>query len=184
VYTVLTWVAVLVVLFAVVAGFFLKKRRKLVAIVALALVAVIAVAGLVWFLRASVYYSFDALHTYPRGGDNHFTINCENTGYLEGSFSLNVHLVNASFSEKTTQPYQQLDNSIARFNYTLQPKEKQSTEVYFIIHDNATGFSVSLSSKQNNDFLMTSDSIGATFANFAKVPFENSFSSQGVPLPP
>ncbi len=29
-----------------------------------------------------------------------------------------------------------------------------------------------------------SDSIGTTFTSFVKVPFENSFSSQGVPVPP
>jgi len=165
VYTVLTWVGVLVVLIALGAGLVLKKRRKLIAIVTLALVAAIAVAGLVWFVRASVFYSFDALHTYPRGGDNYFTINCENAGYLEGSFSLDVKLVNASFSEKTTQPYQQVDNSIARFDYTLQPKEKQNTQVYFLIHDNVTGFSISLRNNQNNDFLMTSASIGETFTS-------------------
>jgi hypothetical protein len=175
---------VLIALIAVGTGLFLKKRRKLIVIVALALVAAIAVAGLVWFVRASVYYSFDALHTYPKGGDNYFSVNCENAGYLEGSFSLDVKLVNASFSAKTTQPYQQVDNSIARFNYTLQPKEKQSTEVYFLIHDNVTGFSVSLFNNQNNDFLMTSDSIGETFTSFVKAPLEDSFTSQGVPLPP
>src|SRR3990172_10866635 len=97
-------------------GWFLKKQRKLIAIAAAVLVIVIAVAGLIWFVRASIYYSFDGLYTYPREGDNYFTVNSQNTGYVQGSFSLVITLTNASFSTKTNHPYQQLDDSTAKFD--------------------------------------------------------------------
>ena len=184
IFEILPWIAILVVISAVVAALVLKRRRKLIAIVALALVIVIAVSGLVWFVRASIYYSFDGLYTYPREGDNYFTVNSQNTGYVQGSFSLVIELTNASFSTKTIHPYQQLDNSKAKFDYTLQPKEKQYTDVYFTIHDNATSFSISLSYQSSGDFLITSDSLGDTYVNYAKAPFDDNFTSQRPPPPP
>ena len=78
VFAVLVWVALLVVIVGLAAAFVLKERRKLVLMVTLVFVVAIAVAGSVWFLRAQIYYSFDALHDYPMAGDNYFTINCQN----------------------------------------------------------------------------------------------------------
>ena len=185
IYGILTIIAILVVIVACIMAWFLKRRRKLIAIVAVALISVMVVAGVVWYMRVSIYYSFDALYTYPRGGDNYFTLNCQNTGYVQGSFSLIVKLENASVSTKTSQPFQQLDSSGAKFNYTLQPKEKQSTDVYFTINDNVVGFKISLSFQSIGDFLITSDSANYySFLNFVKEPFDDNFTSQMSPPPP
>jgi hypothetical protein len=184
VFTTLAWVALLVVIVGFGAAFALKKRRKLILIITLILTVAIVVAGFVWFLRADVYYSFDALQTYPQVGDNFFTINCINTGYVAGSFSLEVKLSGAVFSSNTSQPYTLLDDSDARFDYMLQPGERQSTVVFFQIKDNVTDFNIQLQHEQNNDFLMTSDSNGNTYLGFVKEPANDAFSSQGAPIPP
>jgi hypothetical protein len=184
VFAVLVWVALLVVIVGLAAAFVLKKRRKLVLMVTLVFVLAIAVAGSVWFLRAQIYYSFDALHDYPMAADNYFTINCQNNGYVEGSFSLDVLLTNANFSANTNQSYQLVDASIARFDYTLQPGQRQSTQVHFQIEANATDFNIQLAGEQNNDFLMTSDSTGNTYLGFVKAPSGDTFTSLGTPMPP
>ena len=183
VFATLTWVAVLVVIVAFVVAFVSKKRRKLILIVTLVLLVALAVAGSMWFLRAQIYYSFDALHDYPRGGDNYFTINCQNNGYVAGSFSLYVFLGNAEFSAKTNQSYQ-ISDSTARFDYSLWPGQRQSTQVYFEIKENVTDFNIQLTGAQNGDFLMTSDSTGNTYLGFVKEPIGNNFSSQNAPVPP
>lgn len=180
----LAWVALLVVIVTFVAAYFLKKRRKLILIVGLAVLVALAVGGLVWFLRAEVYYSFDAVHDYPRSGDNYFTINCQNTGFITGSFSLDVLLSNANFSARTNQSYQLIDASTARFGYTLQPGQRQSTQVYFQIAENVTDFTIQLAHQQNNDFLMTADSTGNTYLGFVKTPSDDNFTSQNAPIPP
>jgi hypothetical protein len=184
VFAVLAWVGLLVVIVAFAAAFMLKKRRKLILSVTLILVVAIAVGGSVWFLRAQIYYSFDALHDYPKVGDNSFTINCQNNGYVAGSFSLNVLLTNANISSKTNQSYQLVGASTARFEYTLQPGERQNTQVYFQIGENVTDFNLQLQQEQKKDFLMTADSTGNTYLGFVREPSDETFTSQGVPLPP
>lgn len=184
VFAVLVWVALLVVIVGLAAAFVLKERRKLVLMVTLVFVVAIAVAGSVWFLRAQIYYSFDALHDYPMAGDNYFTINCQNNGYVEGSFSLDLLLTNANISSKTNQSFQLIGASTARFDYTLQPRERQSTQVHFQVGENATDFNIQLAHEQNNDFLMTSDSTGNTYLGFVKAPSGDTFTSQGAPVPP
>jgi hypothetical protein len=184
VFVTLSWVAVLVVIVAFMAALVLKKRRKLILVVTLIVMLMIAVAGVVWFLRASVYYSFDAVQTYPRVGDNYFTINCINMGYVTGSFNLDVKLEGAIFSTNTSQPFTMLDNSTARFEYTLQPNERQNTQVYFVIGENVTGFNIYLRHEQNNDFLMTSSSNGDTYLAFVKTPIGDEYTSQNAPVPP
>jgi hypothetical protein len=180
----LAWVALLVVIVAFVTAYFLKKRRKLVLAVTLAMLVVIAMAGSVWFLRAQIYYSFDAVQNYPIVGDSYFTINCQNTGYVAGSFSLDVLLTNANISPKTTQSYQLIGTSTARFDFTLQPRHRQSTQVYFEIDENVTDFNIQLQHEQNYDFLMTSDSNGNAYLAFVKAPTGDAFTSQGAPVPP
>jgi hypothetical protein len=184
VFVVLAGVALLVVIIAFVTRYFLKKRRKLVLAITLAMLVVIAVAGSVWFLRAQIYYSFDTVHDYPSVGDNYFTINCQNTGYVAGSFSLKVHFDNAQVSSKTNQTYEALDDSFVRFDYVLEPGQRQSTQVYFVIQDNVTDFTISLAQEQNYDFLTTSDSNGNTYLAFVKAPSGDTFTSQGAPVPP
>ncbi len=180
----LALVALVVVIVAFVAAFLLKRRRKLILLAALGMLVVIAVAGSVWFLRAQVYYSFDALHDYPIVGDNYFTINCQNLGYMPGSFSLIVFLENANISAKTNQSYQINADSTVRFDYSLQPGQRQSTQVYFQITANVTNFSIQLAGAQNNGFLLTSDSNGMTYLGFVKAPSNDTFTSQGALLPP
>ena len=185
IYPTLAWIAAFVVAGAVAAAWFLKRRRKLIVAVASTLLVVIAIASLVWYTRASIYYSFDTLYTYPRTGDNYFTLRSQNTGYVQGSFSLLVRLTNASFSSKTSYPYQRVDDLTVRFDYTLQPKERVDTDVYFIIDDEVTGFSISLEYQSSGDFLVTSDSLDwYSYLNFAKAPFDDNFTSQRPPPPP
>jgi len=184
IYITLALVAIFVIAGALAAGYSLKRRRKLIAAIASTLLVALAVVGLVWYTRASIYYSFDALYTYPRNGDTYFTLNSQNTGYVQGSFSLLVQLTNASFSDKTDYPYQLIDESTAKFDYTLQPQEREYTDVYFIIEDNAVAFSISLAYQSSGDFLVESDSVGDTYANFVKAPFDDNFTSQRPPPPP
>ena len=184
IYPTLAWIAAFVVAGAVAAAWYLKRRRKLIVAVASTLLVVIAIASLVWYTRASIYYSFDTLYTYPRTGDNYFTLRSQNTGYVQGSFSLLVRLTNASFSAKTNYTYELINDLTAKFDYTLQPKEQEYTDVYFIIADNVVGFSISLAYQSSSDFLVTSNSLGDTYLSFAKAPFEDNFTSQRIPPPP
>jgi len=185
IHSLLALIALFVVTGAAAAAYFIKRRRKLIVAVTSVLLVVIAAAGLIWFVRASIYYSFDTLYTYPRGGDNYFSLSSQNTGYVEGSFSLLVQLRNASFSTRTSYPYQLVDDLTARFDYTLQPKEKVDTDVYFIIDDEVTGFNISLEYQSSGDFLVTSDSLDwYSFVNFVKDPFDDNFTSQRPPPPP
>jgi hypothetical protein len=121
VFATLAWVALLVVIIAFAAAFVMKKWRKLILVVTLVFLVAVAIVGSVWFLRAQIYYSFDAVHDYPIAGDNYFTINCQNTGYVVGSFCLKVHFDSAMISSKTNQTYEVLDDSFVRFDYVLEP---------------------------------------------------------------
>jgi hypothetical protein len=184
-YVVLAWAAVFVAIVAVAAALVLKKRRKLIAAVASVVFAAIAIVGLVWFTQASVYYSFDSAASYPRAGDNYITLNCKNTGYVEGTFSLVTQFMNANFSAETDQPYERLSDSAAKFTHTLRGGEKQSTKVYFSIHENVTEFFISLSYQQNGDaFLTQSDPDGNTYLSYVKEPYSENFGAQEPPPPP
>ena len=57
-------------------------------------------------LPADIYYSLDESvdHFYP-DSDNAVNLYCSNGGGKEGNFYLVLNLTNASFSDKTEQPY-------------------------------------------------------------------------------
>ena len=160
----------------------LKRHAKAIGIVFLTAGALTLAFCLGWILLPFIGYGLNSADSYPRSGDNYLTVNCENFGPTPGTFSLTVHLVNVDLSANTTQPYEQLDKSTAKFTYTLQPGEKQSTKVYFFIGDNVTDFYMWLTF-QPSSFLMKSDALGLTERSYQKERNSDVFIER-MPLPP
>jgi len=181
--TIIAIVAVLVAIAVVLrARQTLKRHKKGIAILFLTAGTVVFVFCLGWVLGPFIGYGLNSADSYPRSGDNYLTVNCENFGPTPGTFSLTVHLVNVDLSANTTQPYEQLDKSTAKFTYTLQPGEKQSTKVYFFIGDNVTDFYMWLTF-QPSSFLMKSDALGLTERSYQKERNSDVFIER-MPLPP
>jgi hypothetical protein len=108
---------------------------------------VLSAIALIWtiqYTEASVDYWMTEKESFS-DGLNSVTINCKNGGQMDGDFYLVVTFVNASFSESTGQPYYIVDNSTAKFYYTLHPDESRSKIVKFEIDESVDSFSIHLS---------------------------------------
>ena len=88
-----------------------------------------------------------------------------------------------TLASNTSQPYQQLDNSTAKFTYTLQAGEKQSARVYFSIHDNVTDFYITMTFQPSN-FLMKSDSLDDTNLSYQQTQDSGNYTWRTNPPPP
>ena len=162
----------------------LWKHRKPIGIALLITMAVATSVAFVWSAAPSIQYGVTAADTYPEvSSDNYFTVNCENTGYWAGTFDFEVQLTNGEISAKTTAPHQELDNSTAKFSFTLQAGEKQNTPVYFSIDKNATEFYIYWTF-HSSGFLLKSDSLGLTERSYKKKQDSNVFVLRMPPVPP
>lgn len=149
------------------------NRRKLRFVTVLILVvAAFGIAGWLWSSEASINYGLDLDYKYQRQDNDWFTvdwtnniqmngtfisIDMGNAGYFAGTFSITVTFMNATFSTKTQQPYQQINNNVVRLTYTLRHYEEAQPNVYFDIDENAKGFTISLSIEYATAFMRSTE---------------------------
>lgn len=135
-----------------------KRRKILLAALAIVVVAVALVgASLFWSMEppiapiANIDYWFRE-KSFQRTGDQSLNVSCKNIGSLDGTFNLTVTFENASFSNSTPQPYEQLSRRAVKFTLTLHAGEATNTTVHFTIDNDTNRFTVSLStaSQQNS----------------------------------
>lgn len=146
----------------------MKKNQAV--LLGAALIAVIAVAGsgIFWlFIMSDVDFWLDPNCYYQKtAGDwgtfnyannsclngTYIPINCKNNGALTATFVITIVFTDASFSTNTPSPYQPINNTAAKFSFTLNSHQEKNTNVYFTI-ENTTYFTVSLSLKTNQSLL-------------------------------
>jgi hypothetical protein len=143
-----------------------KKPQKILLLSAILIAVITTSILLFWFEGvASIDYWLDNTYQYQKVGDQwiiknfeanssngiFIPINCKNNGAMDGTFDLFVTFTNASFLTATPQPNQILNDTSAKFTFTLHGGEKRTTEVYFSIENNTDKFTISLSleSKQS-----------------------------------
>ena len=103
-------------------------------------------------VQASIDYWLEKPETLT-GGINSITIYCKNgAGELDGDFYLVLTFTNASFSNKTAQPYAQIDPATVKFRFLLHKGGSNHKVVYFLANENVDKFSISLSLKKRNFF--------------------------------
>jgi uncharacterized membrane protein len=80
-------------------------------------------------------------------------ITCKNNGAMDGTFNLIITFTNASFLTTTPQPYQIINDTSAKFTFTLHEGEKQVTNVHFSIDNGTDSFTILLSLESNQNIL-------------------------------
>jgi uncharacterized membrane protein len=177
-------IIVFAILIIVAVSLALKKQLKKIAIATLIVVIVIAAVATVWSVEASIDYWFVSPYT-SATKDNFLTMNCQNTGRLSGTFDLVIDFVNAHVSLKTSLPYQLIDNQTAKFTFVLQPGEKQSREVWFIINENVSDFYINLSFQlKDGNFFVKSSPGGVDSASYQKDSNDGNFTLRTFVPPP
>ena len=129
----------------------MRLKMKHIALAALA----VSIFGLWWGIdstQPSIDYWLQKPPTFI-AGVNSITMYCRNGGQTDGSFDLVLHFVNASFSNQTTMPYTQVDNSTVKFGFTLHKDKSNQKQVYFTTHENVTILSIELSLEKRSTFL-------------------------------
>ena len=124
--------------------------RKAIALIGL-IIGIIGLFVTIEYYRASIDYWLEKRETFVVGL-NSITIYCKNGGKLDGDFKLKLRFVNASFSNQTTKPYTQVDNSTVKIRFLLHEDESNQKTVYFTIHEKVNGFSIKLSAGKTNFF--------------------------------
>jgi hypothetical protein len=137
-------------------------KRSHVVLMTVAIIATVTIAGsgIFWFLIIpDVDFWIPTSYTYQKVANdwvtfNHsnnntfngtFTpINCKNSGALPATFDIVVVFSGASFSTDTPWPYQQINDTAAKFAFTLNGFEEKSSKIYFTIID-SSAFTISIS---------------------------------------
>ena len=184
VYLFLTIVFVFLILTAAAVALRHRKHRKIVAIATVAVLAVTASASIVWSTAASVDYWLLPDYSYSAVIDNAVTVYCENTGSTLGTFNLKIEFTNAEISDKTNQPYEQLDSETAKFTYTLQPNQKQTTQVHFTVNSDATDFYITLSGENGGNFLTKYNANGVNTVSYQVETDTGNYSLRTAMPPP
>jgi hypothetical protein len=173
--------AVLIGIYAIIR---FRKHIRIIAAAALTMIIVGAVGAAVWYSQASIQYWLVSPYT-TATQDNTLTIFCENTGVLAGTFDLQLSFTNAHFSQKTSLPYQLLNERTIKFTFTLQPGERQSRQAWFIIDNNVADFYVNLSFQQNDaSFLVRSSPGGVETISYQKDTADKNFTMRTFAPPP
>lgn len=95
--------------------------------------------------EASIGYEFMNYTPAVYNSSSSVDIYCYNSGNIDGYFNLTLSLVNATISEQTQVPYEQVKDNCFSIAYEL-PKAGDSEEtVNYIVNPNATSFSILLS---------------------------------------
>ncbi len=176
---------ILIVIILIFAYAFYKYRKYMKILMATILIVIVIVAGIwaVWYSEANIAYYFIAPYT-TAAKDNSLDIYCENTGHLTGTFSLQLSYVNAHFSQKSSLPYQLIDQRTVKYTFTLQPGQAQITRSWFIIDQNVTDFYINLEYQQTaGNFLIKSGSAGVTSTSYQQDPATGNFTMR-LQLPP
>jgi len=131
----------------------------------LALIAVLIGASVatVYFSEASINYSLNP-YLYQKISNQWHTIDIQNKtsfpetftiiysqnkGSFGGAFGVIVKLTNATFSQNSYQPSQYINSNTIKLSYNLRSQEKNYTNVYFTINNNATQFVISIAFQTN-----------------------------------
>ncbi|MGD6853005.1 MAG: hypothetical protein ACQCN6_13180 [Candidatus Bathyarchaeia archaeon] len=160
----------------------LKKNRKRVLSIVLAVTVLVAGCSVFWFVvMPNVDYWLDPNYRYQQFSDgwvtiNHadnstingacMSINCKNNGVLPATFDVTIAFSGATFSTDTPQPYEQINGSAAKFTFTLNGFEQKSHNVYFTIA-NSSRLTASLSLQTNQILFKMMDVHGNT------IPWQN-----------
>ncbi len=176
---------ILIVVILVFAYAFLKYRKHVKILSAVVLITVVVGAGIwaVWYSEANIAYYFIAPYT-TAAEDNSLDIYCQNVGHLTGTFSLVLSYVNAHFSQKSSLPYQLIDQRTVKYTFTLQPGQAQITRSWFIIDQNVNDFYINLAYQQApGNLLIKEGPAGVTSTSYQKDPATGNFTMR-LQLPP
>lgn len=146
----------------------MRRSRAVLLTVALIAIFVIAGSGIFWlfitpdadfWLPTNFYYQKVAGDWVSVNYSNNNTldgtfapINCKNNGALTATFEIIVVFSGAYFSTDTPLPYQQINDTTAKFAFTLNSYQEKSANIYFTII-NSMSFTISLSLETNQTLL-------------------------------
>ena len=159
-------------------------ERRQAFLAAVLVIIVLAAVGISWFLvLPTVDFWLDPNYYFLREEDGWVTvnwqsnasaagtftpINCKNTGLLPANFEITIAFSGAAFSKDTPMPYQQINETAARFTFAVGGFQEKKADVHFTILNDAQ-FSISLS--------ITSDQALLRVANAQKssLPWDRSY---------
>lgn len=146
----------------------MKRRKKILVASALLTIIIVTYIGIFWF-TPNVDYRLDPSYAFQKNNDDwttvnlhtnysvpgtHMPINCKNNGLLEVAFDITIVFSGASISTDTPMPYQRINETAAKFSFTLGGFEEKNSNVYFSIENNSR-FTASLSLSSNQQLHIT-----------------------------
>jgi hypothetical protein len=150
----------------------MNKARKTILAVALIVIVTVAGTGIFWFtVMPSVDYWLPSELTYRNINNQWQTLNytdksainttfimvsSKNHGAMPATFNITAVLTDASFSPDTPQSYEQINNTTARFVFTLNSYQEKNAKVYFTIESNSS-FSITLHLETSQALLRVTD---------------------------
>lgn len=94
--------------------------------------------------KASIDYWFNMQNDANTTSSKGVVFSCRNYGGAEGTFDVLVSFGNASFSNRTAAPYEQVSNTEVRIPFTLHANEEHSRSIMFDVANGTDHFEVSL----------------------------------------
>ncbi len=137
------------------------RKRNVLIVVSIALFLVIITYQFIGLTKpASFVYTLDSgVYRFYPNENNAINVTCTNSGAKSASFYLVLKLENASFSPQTEQPYLQVNSTTVKFPFTLNKGDSTVKPVFFLINDNVTVFSFSLSFEEVKQSAVYGESI-------------------------
>ena len=140
-----------------------SNRKRNVMIVSVITIIIFVSAFLIYEFFVPTYIDFridDSVHRFYLTENNTMTILSRNLGGRDGNFYIVLRFTNASFSNKTEQPYLQVDNATVKFPFFLPgggASMSLNKTVYFTINENVTVFSfyLSLEKRDPNPYVLS-----------------------------
>jgi len=129
-----------------------SKELKVVLAVLALFVAVLGVVVAIQSNQASIDYWLEKPDTLAEGL-NHITAYCKNGGGMDGDFYLVMTFHNATFSDQTELPYEQVDNFTVKVKFVLHKGDSNQKVIYFRVWENiTTEFSITLTLEKADIF--------------------------------
>ena len=152
-----------------------NRTKKTVFSVSIIVIVLASTGAGLWLSESasSINYAFNYDFYYQKEDNNWFTVNwvsnnrtegtllsveCYNTGLMDGTFDIVIEFTNATFSTQTHQPYSQLSTSTVKFPLTLKSGEHQAVDVYFKINNDVTDFNVKVLFESSQLFIHSTES--------------------------